>query len=341
MTQTKFLTVRPITPCGVVEQSKLTPDALHEALAAVGCRLLAPWPNRRGKHPYLHLEDTERLEHLRQALLDPQADLVWLVRGGYGLTRLLPRLLDESFERELQARAPRVVGFSDGTALLAHLWRRLRLQSIHGPNLQGLLKEPDASREHLRHLLHGRSVSYPGLACRFVPPLCRPDERSEEGPPHCGAAHGDPSRYALRMTNGGCLQGTLMPTNLCVLTHLLGTPSMPSLRGCIWVVEDVNEPLYRIDRMLTQLWAAGALQGIIAVVLGRFITCAPADPLTVTEVFEERCQALNIPLFEGLSMGHKPPNLAVPFGAPAQIQLQNKTACLHVTINNDLDQNNF
>ncbi|MEM7495911.1 MAG: LD-carboxypeptidase [Myxococcota bacterium] len=325
-----MLTVRPITPCGVVEQDKLTPDALRQALADVDCRLLAPWPSRRGNHPYLHLKDTERLEHLRQALLDPQADLVWLVRGGYGLTRLLPRLLHESLEHELQARAPRVVGFSDGTALLAHLWWRLGLQSIHGPNLRSLLKEPDASREHLRHLLHNHAVTYPPLACRFVPPLCRPDERSEEGPPHCGAAHGDPSRFALRMTNGGCLQGTLMPTNLCVLTHLLGTPSMPSLRGCIWLVEDVNEPLYRIDRMLTQLWAAGALRGVVAVVLGRFTPRAAADPLTVAEVFEERCQALHIPLFEGLSMGHEPPNLAVPFGASARIQVQGETASLQL-----------
>ncbi len=302
-----MLTVQPITACGRVEQNKLTPHDLHEVLAAVGCRLLAPWPNRHGKHPYLHIEDTKRLEHLRQALLCPQADLVWLVRGGYGLTRLLPLLLDKPFEQKLRARAPRVVGFSDGTALLAHLWQRLQLQSIHGPNLQSLWKEPGVSREHLRNLLHGRAVTYPPLSCHFVP--------------------GDTPTM---------LQGTLMPTNLCVLTHLLGTPSMPSLRGCIWLVEEVNEPLYRIDRMLTQLWAAGALQGVVAVVLGHFANCAPEGSLTVTDVFAQRCRALDIPLFKGLSMGHEPPNFAVPLGVSAHIQLQDKTATLsHINSQKD------
>ena len=180
----------------------------------------------RGRHAYLNGDDDERRRALEQAL-SSDVDVIWLARGGYGLTRLVTRLSPP-------ARGPVVVGFSDATALFAHL-AGSGLRCVHGPLATTVADEPEASFAHLLAVL----------------------ERRARG-----------ARFPLEMEPGLDHEGWLFAANLCVLTHLVGTPSMPSLQGSVLVLEEVGERPYRIDRMLTQLRASGALRGVRAVVVG-------------------------------------------------------------------------
>lgn len=252
-----------------------------------------------GDHAYLNGSDEERAAALAAALARDDVDVVWLARGGYGLTRLLDRL------PELAGPVPAVVGFSDATALLAWLHRR-GIPSVHGPLATTVADEDEASFAHLHRLLSG---SITGASLAFAAPH--------------GAADGGTSGVA------GAAEGPLFVANLCVLTHLVGTPWFPDLDGHLLVFEEVGERPYRIDRMLTQLLGARALEGVAGVVVGHLTGCAEtgagvagrAPAPSATEVILERLAPLGVPIGLGAPVGHAMPNYALPVGRRARLEV--------------------
>ena len=237
----------------------------------------------RSGHDYLNGDDAHRAQTL-EAALGSGADLLWVARGGYGLTRILDRLsLDGA------TRPPLMIGFSDDTALHAWLYAR-GIASIHGPLATTLADEPPESLAHLFALIdgHGRR-------------LCDA----------CTLLTGPPAR----------VEGPALGGNLCVLTALCGTPHFPALDGAVLFLEEVGERPYRIDRMLTQLLSAGQLQRVAGVVVGQLKGCDPAAqaglPHEVTgplDVFGERLASLGVPVVAGAPFGHGTPNLAFVHG---------------------------
>ena len=249
----------------------------------------------RGRHAYLNGDDDERAASLVDALR-ADVDVVWLARGGYGLTRILPLV-------KLPAtRAPIVVGFSDATALFAHLWEQ-DLPCVHGPLATTLAAEPDDSFAHCLAVLERRAR---GAAV-----------------PVGGGARVD-------------VDGRLFAGNLCVLCALLGTPSFPKLEGAIVVLEEVGERPYRVDRMLTQLIASGALLGVRAVVAGHLTNCVEPhagsgarDPApAAVQVFAERLGAAGVPFASGVDAGHEAPNRALPLGVRARLSVRDSGGTL-------------
>ena len=123
-----------------------------------------------------------------------------------------------------------------------------------------------------------------------------------------------------RGRQGGVAVGSLVVCNLTVATSLIGTAWLPSLAGCILVLEDTGEAPYRIDRQLSQWLMAGLLVGVRGIGLGRF-TWAEDDILTgdfsMDEILLERLRPLGVPLVSHLPVGHGNPNLALPMGALA------------------------
>jgi len=113
----------------------------------------------------------------------------------------------------------------------------------------------------------------------------------------------------------GRAKGPLMGGNLSLICHLLGTPFMPSLDGCILFVEDKEEPLYRLDRMLTHLALAGQLKGISGLIAGEFEGCC--DMSAINRLLTDMLSGLDIPLATGLPIGHGLKNLALPLGLTA------------------------
>ena len=121
---------------------------------------------------------------------------------------------------------------------------------------------------------------------------------------------------------GGRASGTLVGGNLSVLTSLCGTGFEPTLRGRILFLEDVGEPTYRLDRMLTQWRDAGWLRGLAGVLLGSFSIPArrqfppDRDP---EQVLREFFEPLGIPIVAGLPAGHRRGKRTLVFGAPVEI----------------------
>jgi muramoyltetrapeptide carboxypeptidase len=178
-----------------------------------------------------------------------------------------------------------VIGFSDITALLWSL-TQVGVAGVHGPVLTTLAAEPDWSLDRLFALVEGK----------VVPPL-----------------QGDP-------WVGGIAQGILLPGNLTVATHLLGTRLQPNFDGVILAIEDVTEAPYRIDRMLTQWRLSGIFRRIKGIAIGRFSQCeAPADipSFSVEEVLRDRLTDLGVPIMANLPFGHDGSNAALPVGVPA------------------------
>jgi len=180
-----------------------------------------------------------------------------------------------------------LIGFSDITSLLWSL-AKLGIAGVHGPLLTTLAQEPPWSRQRLFDCLEGRSLA-----------------------PLSGRGWGQ-----------GWVRGRLLPANLTVATHLLGTPDEPDLDGAILAFEDVSEAPYRLDRLLTHWRASGKLQRIAGIALGRFSRCAPAEgtpSFQVAEVLCDRIGDLGIPVVSELPFGHDGVNAALPVGVQAEL----------------------
>jgi len=231
---------------------------------------------------YLAGRDEARLDALQAALADDATGAIVAARGGYGATRLLPRL---DLERVRRANKW-LVGFSDLTALHA-LWARAGLCSIHGPMVASPWEASAEAQAAWFGLLEGRaSAPLEGLTC------VRPGRAS----------------------------GVLMGGNLTVLAALVGTPHMPSLDGAVLLLEDVTERPYRLDRALTSMLQSGALAGVQAVVLGQFTQCEPGpDGVTALQVLEERLDTLGVPVLGDAPVGHVAENRAVLLGARVEV----------------------
>ncbi|MGL5881039.1 MAG: LD-carboxypeptidase, partial [Xenococcaceae cyanobacterium] len=121
---------------------------------------------------------------------------------------------------------------------------------------------------------------------------------------------------------GGVVTGVLLPANLTVATHLLGTSIQPDFDDVILALEDVTEAPYRIDRLLTQWRLSGAFTKVKGIALGRFSRCEPPaniSSLTIEEVLCDRLSDLNLPIVSDLPFGHDGVNAALPVGISATL----------------------
>lgn len=252
-------------------------------------------------HGHLAGTDQQRVDDLNDALRDPEVRAVWIGRGGYGLTRILDRI-----DWDALADDPKLlIGFSDVTALHAAAWRRLRLVTVHG-QFAGrfhLVAEHDDAHRHLLDLVMG--------GCQAGP---LPTLGSEP-----------------RTVVPGRAEGPLVGGNLAVLASMVGTPDQLDASGAILLLEDVNEPPYKLDRALTQLRDSGVLDGVNGIVLGEWVACDPPEgrwSATADETAAERVGDLGVPVLAGLPVGHVDRHLGLPHGA--RVVLDGDTESLHL-----------
>lgn len=217
----------------------------------------------------------QRADDLRWALCSDAVDAVWFVRGGFGTAQTLQDIPWS------EVRPRPVIGFSDATALFSALVAHGVAQPVHGPVLQSLcdLNDPESVAAIRGLLVGGGAVDLP----------------------HGGAPFAGPDGLRARVVGG----------NLCVLASLAGTPWALDARGCILLLEDVGEPAYKIDRLVTQLDLSGALAGVLAVGIGEMRDCTVpgADGVEAGSFFADLLRARGLPVFEGLPFGHGPRNL--------------------------------
>ena len=253
----------------------------------------------RNRIGFLAGNDQARARDLEAAMLDPDVQAVFCLRGGYGSSRILS-LLDYG---KLKANLKVFVGFSDITALHCALQKKAGYVTFHAPVGGAFLDE-------------GHEFAFSSLMRSIM--------KTE---PPGSVLDGMPDSAELPVSlRKGCASGIVAGGNLSILCSLIGTPFFPSLRGKILFIEDVGEAPYRIDRLLTQLLNSGVLNGVAGIVCGAFNGCI--DPCAGTakeyrqgvfDVVKERLYPLGVPLVYGIHAGHQALNATIPIGARASL----------------------
>ncbi len=225
---------------------------------------------------------SERLKDMAEALLDPQVKAIICGRGGYGAVHLLHHLAPL-----IDARAPKwLIGFSDITALHA-LWQSKGIVSVHASMLKGFSEGQPALTDKLFDILEGREVQY-------------------EWPGHA-------------LNRRGSAKGELVGGNLAVLAGLIGTPYARALTansGPILLIEDVNEPIYKIERMLWQLRHAEILPNLSGLIVGEFVgTKADKNYSDVYKMVSDMISDYTYPVALGVPVGHIAANHPLLLGA--------------------------
>jgi muramoyltetrapeptide carboxypeptidase len=279
---TKQLGIAIVAPAG----QALDPCAVDRGIARLeqhGC-LVHNYYEHASIHERFGGTDAGRLDQLRAAVADPDIQVIMALRGGYGTSRLLPQI---DFEA-IAASGKLVVGYSDITAIHMGLMARTGALSYAGPILTGDFGVPEPEPFTLNDFW-----------------------RCLAGPTHT---------ITETVSGNPCLEesGTVWGGNLAMVVSLLGTPWFPRIDGGILYLEDIAEHPYRVERMLLQLDHAGVLARQRAIVLGDFsgYKLAPNDNGYDFDTMLAHLRAtLSVPVLTGLSFGHIPRRVTIPFGA--------------------------
>jgi muramoyltetrapeptide carboxypeptidase len=261
----------------------------------------------RGVKGFLSGTDQERLHDLHWAFGDPSIKAVWCVRGGGGAPRLLPDI-----NYDLIRRNPKIfIGFSDITALHLAINEMCGLVTFHGPVASSTYS--DYTKMHVMNVLTNPAANY----------------KIEISPVNTAS----PSPYfrSETLVKGKC-RGRLIGGNLSLLAALAGTKyALGDLKGKILFIEDIGEPPYRIDRMLTQLRQSANLSKVAGIALGVFDDTGSTASTTaqpIIDVLRDRLGNLGVPLAYGLSFGHIRDNITIPYGIEAEFDAGEMTLTL-------------
>lgn len=232
--------------------------------------------------------DALRRADLQHMLDNPEIKAILCARGGYGTSRLL----DEVDFSQFRQNPKWLIGFSDVTALHAHLYT-LGFESLHA--IMPILFAREGSEnaiESLRRILFGEPISY---------------------------------TTALHPFNRlGIGTGDLVGGNLSILHTIIGTCSDFDYAGKILFLEDLDEYLYHIDRMLVHLDRCGKLENLAGLVIGQMSDMKDnAIPFgqTAYEIIQEHTAKYQYPVCFGFPVGHEPQNLALICGRKAKLEV--------------------
>jgi muramoyltetrapeptide carboxypeptidase len=232
--------------------------------------------------------DADRLHQIYSAADNADVDVVIALRGGYGVSRLLPHL---DFDR-VAASGKCFVGHSDFTAFQMGLLSRSHAVSFAGPMICNDFSRDDKSRftlDHFWRTLRG--------------PACHVQWETDN---------------SLSIDVSGMLWGG----NLSMLLHLIGTPWLPQIENGILFVEDVNEHPYRVERMLLTLHYSGILARQRALLLGDFSAYALGDydnGYNFDAMLTWLRAQVPIPILTGLPFGHIRDKVTLPVGGSAHL----------------------
>jgi muramoyltetrapeptide carboxypeptidase len=239
--------------------------------------------------------DKVRAEDFQKMLNNPEIKAIFSARGGYGSSRLLDAIDFTGFQKHPKW----MVGFSDITAVHCHI-HTLHIESLHATMPKLFLQEGgEESLESLRKILFGENLDY-------------------KIEPH-------------QMNRLGVGEGQLVGGNLALLSHVIGSKSDINYDGKILFLEDVNEYLYNIDRMMIQLKRSEKLKNLAGLIVGSFSDCQDNQvPFgkTANEIIQEAVADYEYPVCYGFPVGHEVDNWAMPCGREVRLLVEEYSVSL-------------
>ena len=251
----------------------------------------------------------QRLEDLHAMFTDNEVKGIWCITGGSGAISLLPYI-----DYALIARHPKVfVGYSDTTALHLAIHQKTGLVTFHAPLAVSTFGE--YSMEHLRAVL---------MAPQSNHVMTMAEENRQRG--------ADTPSYVTRTLRPGVSTGRLYGGNLSMVAALAGTPYFDAdFHQKLLFLEDINEPPYKIDRMMTQLNLSGNFNHSAGIMLGIFEKCEAKDnekSLSLAETLGDHFYGLTVPSATGFSFGHIKHQMTLPLGILARMDTEGQTLIL-------------
>ncbi len=238
--------------------------------------------------------DEQRAADFQTMIDNPNIKAIWCVRGGYGTARMLD-LVDFAKFKE----SPKwVIGFSDVTVLHSHL-NTLGIASIHGIMPVNVEKASPEVEETLRKSLFGETLEYT-VSCENENKL-------------------------------GFAEGELVGGNLSILYSLMGSESQVNCKGKILFLEDLDEYLYHIDRMMLSLKRCGCFEGLNGLVVGSFIKMHDNEipwGKTAHQIILDVTKKYNFPIVFNFPAGHIHDNNTLIFGKKVSLNSNDKETIL-------------
>ncbi len=276
--------------------SKLNPDDIQTAIQLMQDRWgLEVVVGESVSASYFGFAGTDeiRARDFQKMLDDTSIKAIFSARGGYGSSRIIDNIDFTVFKQNPKW----VVGFSDITAVHSYI-QSLGFQSLHAPMPKTFMKD-DYSLETLRAFLFGENQRY------------------EVG--------------GNELDRVGTAKGQIIGGNLCLLAHLVGSPSDISWDDKILFIEDVSEYLYNLDRMMIQLKRAGKLRNLKGLIAGSFTDSKENDEpfgKTAYEIIAEHVSGYDYPVSYGFPIGHASTNWTIPCGRAANLEVSSEKTVL-------------
>ena len=292
-------TIALINPSGAIYE-RAPYEIATESLQALGFKVREA-PNLRARYGQFAGTDAQRAADVNAMFADPAVHGILAMTGGSGGNRILP-LIDYAAIR----KTPKFLGgYSDLTALINAVQVQTGLVTFHCP--MGASEWNEFSIGWLR----GAVMEAQALL------LSNPPDRDDGIVAKTGR---------ISTLRPGRARGSLVGGNLAVLSSMAGSVYWPRFDGAILFLEEVNEYIYRVDRMLSTLKLSGALDRVAGVVLGGFTNCGPGDgnygTLTLDEVFDDYFKPLNVPVYSGALFGHIKRKFTLPVGLEVEMDAQ-------------------
>ena len=235
----------------------------------------------------------ERSKDLLALINNNEISAIFFVRGGYGSAQILPLIDKKDLSKKISKKI--LMGYSDLTALFCHLYKKYKTPIFYGPNI---------INRHLNSNIISALSNPKDLKIKIQ--IIKASNKAITAP-----------------IFGGCLS---------VLTSMVGTPYLKSLKGHILFIEDTNEPPYKIDRMLNQLLSSGAIKGIKAIAVGSMENCETA-PYSWKDPVLRIANILNVPVISGIMVGHGGFDYPLPMGGKAKIDFTNQELLIYSPFN--------
>ena len=235
--------------------------------------------------------DELRAKDMQQMLDNPNIKCIWCARGGYGTVRIIDRLDFSSFLKQPKW----LVGYSDVTVLHSHL-HRLGVASVHANMANNIDTKTAETRNTVEKALFGIPYSI-----RHTPSQAPPSSRT------------------------GRVKGQLVGGNLSILYSLCGSPTSLDTDGKILFIEDLDEYLYHVDRMMMNIKRNGMLDNLKALVVGGMSSMNDNTiPFgkTAEEIVWDAVKDFHYPVCFGFPAGHISDNRAMILGSEVRLQIE-------------------